>query len=233
MRQTAKEIMKMLKAKEFCCLIADGTRFGYGETYRMNWEKGKELRKVKFHVKTEVLVGIVRGKTVVVDVNVGKGYSDENKLLVPMLERLEVRARYFLGDAYYGKSVKVLKKIKKLRIIGIIPVRDTLRTNVRNKYRLWVKENYELRREVYRKNRYRVEQIIGKAKNGMGDRDWTKDFHTAGSYVLARFVILNLALLLELLLLSLFLLRFFKQVLRSLIEIFVIIYNKNTLGEKK
>jgi hypothetical protein len=40
-------------------------------------------------------------------VNTGKPYTDENTLLMPILEILKVRAKYFLGDAYYGKYVKV------------------------------------------------------------------------------------------------------------------------------
>ncbi len=63
---------------------------------------------------------------------------------------------------------------------------------------------------VYRK-RYIVEQLISKAKNSMGDRDRTKDFHVASLYVLARFVLLSLALLEELLILWLKLWLFFQQ----------------------
>ncbi|MEJ5274130.1 MAG: transposase, partial [Spirochaetota bacterium] len=72
-----------------------------------------------------------------------------------------------------------------------------IHTKVRDPYRLWAKENYERRRKVYRK-RYMVEQMIAKAKNIMGDRDRVRDFHMASLYVLARFVILNLALLVKL-----------------------------------
>ncbi len=139
----------------------------------------------------------------IVDVNTGEPYSDENKLLMPILENLKVRAMYFLGDAYYGGSARVLKKIKELHMIAVFPVKDTLRKKVRNPFRLWAKRNYELRKKIYRKRRGYVEQSIGKAKNSMGDRDWTKDFHTASLYVLGRFVVLNLALLAELLLLLL------------------------------
>ena len=57
-------------------------------------------------------------------VNTGKAYSDEYKLLMPMLKTLKVRARYFLGDAYYGK-VKVLKDIKRLKMKPIVPIGDT------------------------------------------------------------------------------------------------------------
>ncbi len=40
-RETARKIMEELKAKEFYCLIADGTGFGYGETYYLSWKRGK------------------------------------------------------------------------------------------------------------------------------------------------------------------------------------------------
>ncbi|AAC07367.1 IS5-like element ISAae1 family transposase [Aquifex aeolicus] len=205
--RTAKEIMEKLQAKEFYCLIADGTGFGYAQAYELKWKKGKELRNVKSHVKTEVLVGVVRNKAIVVDINTGKSYADENMLLRSMLKELGFRARYFLGDAYYGKSAGVLEEIKKLRMESIVPVRDTAHTRVRNMYRLWAKRNYEIRRKVYRKNRYRVEQVIGIVKNRFGDRDNVYDFEIASLYVLGRFVLYNLILLLKLLLLCLNLLR--------------------------
>ncbi len=71
---------------------------------------------------------------------------------------------------------------------------------MRDPYRLWAKENYMLRRKVYRK-RGNVESPIGIVKSTMGDRDRTKYLHMARLYVLARFVIYNLALFEELLLL--------------------------------
>jgi len=205
--KTAEEIMERLQAKEFHCLIADGTGFGYAQAYELKWKKGEELRNVKSHVKTEVLIGTVQGKAVVVGVNTGKPYADENTLLRPMLKDLKFRARYFLGDAYYGKSVGVLKEIKELGMEAIVPVRDTTHTRVRNEYRLWAKRNYEVRGKVYRKNRFRVEQVIGIVKNRFGDRDRVRDFHTACLYVLGRFVLYNLILLLKLSLLWLKLLR--------------------------
>ncbi len=88
-----------------------------------------------------------------------------------------------------------------------MPVRDTTHTRVRNSVRLWVKGNYERRRKVYKKNRYRIEQVIGIVKNRFGDRDCVRDFHTASLYVLARFALYNLILLYKLLLLCFNLLR--------------------------
>ncbi len=86
-----------------------------------------------------------------------------------------------------------------------MPVRDTTHTRVRNSVRLWAKGNYESRRKVYKKNRYRIEQVIGIVKNRFGDR--VRDFHTASLYVLARFALYNLILLYKLLLLCFNLLR--------------------------
>jgi len=58
---------------------------------------------------------------------------------------------------------------------------------------IWAKENYEKKKEIYKKNRFRVEQ------NWFGDRDCVKEFHTASLYVLARFALYNLILLYKLL----------------------------------
>jgi len=52
----------MKKLKEFHCLIADGTGFGYSDTSRLTWLRGKEIRQVKSHIKTELLVGVVKKK---------------------------------------------------------------------------------------------------------------------------------------------------------------------------
>jgi len=205
-RRSAEQIKESLKAKEFFCIIADGTGFGYADTYKLSYKRGKELREVKSHVKTEVLIGVVRGKSVVLDVNVGKPYADEVGLLNPMLDSLEFRARYFLGDAYYDK-VSVLKKVKDMNMQAVVPVKDKLHKKVRNSYRLWAKGNYEKKRALYRKNRSTVERVIGAVKNAYGDRDWVKDICVASLYVLAKFALYNLALLIEVLLLCFSLLK--------------------------
>ncbi len=93
--------------------------------------KGKEIRQVRSHVKTEILVGAVKGKAVVVGVNTGRAYSDECRFLNTMLEHIKFRARYFLGDAYYGK-VEILRKVRGLNMCAIVHVRDTVHTRVRH-----------------------------------------------------------------------------------------------------
>ena len=109
-----------------------------------------------------------------------------------MLEHIKFRARYFLGDVYYGK-VEILRKVRGLNMCAVVPVGDTVHTRVR-----------------YSRGRFRVEQVIGIVKNRFGDRDRVRDFHTASLYVLARFALYNLILLYKLLLLCLNLLRVYQ-----------------------
>ena len=107
-------------------------------------------------------------------------YTKFETVPMAMLEGLSFRAKYFVGDAYYGKSVDALKRVKELGMVVVVSERDTMRRKVR----VW-------------------EWPTGTVKNTVGDRDKVEDFHVASLYVLARFVIYNLALLEELLLLRL------------------------------
>ncbi|GAB6072406.1 IS5-like element ISAae1 family transposase [Venenivibrio stagnispumantis] len=210
----AKDIMKEMKNKEFYCVIADGTGFGYADTYKLSWKRGKELRKVKSHVKTEILIGIVKGIKVVIGVNTGKAYSDECKLLTPMLDNIVFGARYFLGDAYYGKE-KVIKKVEEeLKMKAIIPVKDTTHKRVRNEYRKKAKENYEKNKDIYKKERYKIEQLIGNIKNEFKDRDNLKDLDMARLHVIARFIIYNIIVLAKIIFFLIFWL-FLKSVLET------------------
>ncbi|GAB6072936.1 hypothetical protein JCM14244_13130 [Venenivibrio stagnispumantis] len=193
-QKIAEDIKKEVKNKEFYCIIADGTGFGYADTYKLSWKRGKELRKVKSHVKTEILIGIVKGIKVVIGVNTGKAYSDECKLLTPMLDNIVFGARYFLGDAYYGKE-KIIKKVEELGMRAIIPVKDTTHKRVRNEYRKKAKENYEKNKDIYKKERYKIEQLIGNIKNEFKDRDNLKDLEMARLHVIARFIIYNIIVL--------------------------------------
>ncbi len=117
--------------------MADGTGFGYAQTYNLPWKKGKELREVSSHVKTELLVGVVKNRSIALSIQTVKAYADENTLLKDMLAKLDIRAKYFFGDAYYGKSVEILKLVKDKGMCAIAPVRDTIHMKVRNSYRLW------------------------------------------------------------------------------------------------
>jgi hypothetical protein len=152
--------MEKLKAKEFHSLIADGTGFGYSDTFKLLWMKGKEIRQVRTHIKTGVLVGVVRDKAVVVGVNTGEAYSDEGKLLEPVLRALEFRAKYFLGDAYYG-SVKVLREVKQLNMVAVVPVKDTVRKKARDPYRLWQRRTMKVGGRFIRRTGLGIGTVLG------------------------------------------------------------------------
>ena len=82
-------------------IAADGTGFGYGEKRELNWMRGSQIRKVSSHVKVELLVGKVRGKAIILGVNMGKTYSDERKLLMEILEKVNIKTKKVLADALY------------------------------------------------------------------------------------------------------------------------------------
>ena len=86
-------------------------------------------------------------------------------------------------------------------------MKDGIRNRIKNLYRKKLKEIYEKNRDIYR-NRYKIEQFIGKVKNAYGDRDNTKSFDLACVFVLMRFLLYNIAVLIAILILFY---RFFKQ----------------------
>jgi hypothetical protein len=100
--------------------------------------------------------------------------------------------------------------IEELKLKPVIPVEDTLRRKVKNKYRNKIKAIYDENKEIY-KDRYKIEQLFGKIKNAYGDRDNTKNYNLASVFVLIRFLIYNIAVLLSILL---YILLFFKQTIR-------------------
>ncbi len=199
-KQTAIEIVKSMGNKEIYAAIADGTGFGYDETFYMKEKRGKEIREVKSHIKTQLLIGVVNKKKFILSAKAHNAYSDENKLLLEILKDIRVKGRYFLGDSYYGKNVKVLEKIAELGFDVIVPIKGTLRQKVRNKYRLKAKSNYEndYKKKVYKKNRYKIEQLIGNVKNWFGDRFNTKSFDIAQRLTLVSFLLYNISILVNL-----------------------------------
>ena len=42
-------------------------------------------------------------------------------------------------------------RVKELEMVAVVPVKDTIRKEVDDAYRLWAKGNYEFRRKVHRK----------------------------------------------------------------------------------
>ena len=185
------KILGIDEIKEIELMIVDGTGFGYDNKQKLNWMRGKKIREVSSHVKVELVVGkIGNGKDVILGASMGKAYSDERKLLEKMIGKVKVKSRYILGDALYGMSVKVLKKLFEKAEKVIVPIKDTLHTKVRNPIRKKVKQMYEENKEKY-KNRYIVEQVIGKIKNAYGQWEETKSLEMAKKSVWAKIIAYN------------------------------------------
>jgi len=62
-------------------LITDGTGFGYDDTYYQSWERGKRLKEVKTHIKTQVIIGTKDDISIPIAVETSISYGDLPKKL--------------------------------------------------------------------------------------------------------------------------------------------------------
>ena len=129
-------IFRVDERAEIELMVVDGTGFGYNDKRKLNWMRGKKIREVSSHVKVELVVGRMGNrKEVIFGVEMGRAYSDERKLLEGMIGKVEARSKYILGDALYGKSVKVLRNLFEKAEEVIVLIKDTLHTRVRDPIR--------------------------------------------------------------------------------------------------
>ncbi|MCS6999253.1 MAG: transposase, partial [Aquificaceae bacterium] len=184
--KTAEICEKVFNIKEYHTIVADATGFGYDDTVKLSYLRGRQIREVKSHVKTEVLIGVRGKKKIVIGVAVDGAYSDELKLLWTILDKVKLKAQHFLADGYYD-SVKLIEYLEKRQIKCVIPISETIRQGVRNAYRKLVKSRYEderYYRRMYKRGRYKVEQLFGNVKMAWGDRDRTRIYELARLFVM-------------------------------------------------
>lgn len=197
LNKLSNEIMHMLKIKEFYAIMADGTGFGYDETIKLSYLRGKELREVKSHIKTEILIGKWNKYILCLGVKVKEAYSDEYKMLKEIIADIgsSIESKYFIADAYYGKVdlIEYMEKEKDIRCV--INIRDGIHNSVRDEGRKRVKERLdtEYYRKLYKK-RLDIERFIGNIKNRWGDRERTRVFSIAANLVVVRFILWNISL---------------------------------------
>ncbi|HEY8542247.1 MAG TPA: transposase [Pseudothermotoga sp.] len=186
-------VLEKLKVdEELELMVVDGTRFGYDDKQRLNWMRGRKIREVSSHVRVEIIVGRKEkgGKPIVVGVSMGPAYSDERKLLLGLMGSGWVRAQCVIGDGIYSMSLELLEKFFERSDLVLVPVKDTLRTKVKHPLRQKAKQMYEANREKYRE-RYIVEQVIGKIKNAYGGCESTKSFEMAMKSIWAKVILYN------------------------------------------
>jgi len=140
-------------------------------------------------------------KCVILRAKVGGAYSSEVKLFESILEKMEFEGFYLIGDKGYD-SIKIIKEIKKRKFKPVIKVRETFRIEVKSEERKEAKE-YSERKEIY-KQRWRIEGVFGNIKQALGSYEPTRIEKLAKIYILSKFCIYNVSVLLSILFLKLF-----------------------------
>ncbi len=78
----------LLEDKQILCYIADAT--GFGDKYKLNWERGTQIRTVQSHVRLEVIMVVDENKRrIITAVEAGGPYESEIEMLRKALKRLE------------------------------------------------------------------------------------------------------------------------------------------------
>ena len=187
--------------KQIATLIFDGTGFKYNELYPLKILKGREIKRVKGHVKTVILSAHLRsGKRFIVSLSCGGSYSSEVKLAQEVLNfvfQSNTVYRYLKGKPILGdKAYDSEEFINELLLLGFKPyikVRESFRRKVVSPVRKLCKRLVE-GDELYKK-RGMVEGIFGEIKQALGSYERTKDFQIAQLFVIAKFCVFNLCIL--------------------------------------
>ena len=172
--------------------IIDATGFGFDESFNLKMLRGKELRKVKSHIRLEAIVCVSESNYTFVDgFYLDKAYSNENKMLFELLKNYSFSSKFVLADALYS-TTKLAKYLIDKNLLPIIPTKDTLHQKVKNPYRLKLKEYYEKYKPLYKK-RNLIENTFAKVKIPFGDRENTKNISLAKKFILMKILLLNFA----------------------------------------
>ncbi len=122
-------------------IIVDGTGIGYRKKTNLNWMRGTQVRKVKDHIRCEVVLTKGRYKLIQY-VEAGRRYSSEIKMLQNILQKIEPRGKQFLSDRLYD----VLWLRDYLEEKGIKAVIRVRRNGVGREEVVW--EEYKERNEI-------------------------------------------------------------------------------------
>jgi hypothetical protein len=91
----------LLEDKQILCYIADAT--GFGDKYKLNWERGTQIRTVQSHVRLEVIMVVDENKRrIITAVEAGGPYESEIEMLRKALKRLKPQKGLpFIADKGY------------------------------------------------------------------------------------------------------------------------------------
>jgi len=178
--------------------LIDATGFGFDESFNLTMLRGKELRKVKSHIRLEAIVCVSENNYTFIDgFYLDKAYSNENKMLFNLLNNYSFSSKFVIADALYSTS-KLSKYLIHKNLIPIIPTKDSLHQKIRNHYRLKLKAFYDKYSHLYKK-RNLIENTFAKIKLSFSDRENTKIPNLAKKSILMKLLLLNFATLLSIL----------------------------------
>lgn len=194
-----KKIGERVKEIKEEMLMVDGTGIMYKEKIKVKYKLGEEEKEVNNHIKVVSVIRVGKDREgkeqgIIEEIEVGKGYSDEGKLLKEIIKRGRIEGEYMLGDGYYGRHGEIIRLLKERGIKLISPVKESMYKEIRNKDIKEVKERYEKLREVY-KGRYKIEQVFGIIKRRYLGYINTKIKEIAMNRTLIKFLAYNLSLL--------------------------------------
>jgi hypothetical protein len=91
----------LLEDKQILCYIADAT--GFGDKYKLNWERVTQIRTVQSHVRLEVIMVVDENKRkIITAVEAGGPYESEIEMLRSALKRLKPQKGLpFIADKGY------------------------------------------------------------------------------------------------------------------------------------
>ena len=96
--------------------------------------RGKDLRKVKSHIRLETIVSVTENNYTFIDgFYLDKAYSGENKMLFKLLQNYSFSSKFVFADALYSTS-KLAKYLIDRKLVPLIPTKDTLHQKVKNIY---------------------------------------------------------------------------------------------------
>jgi hypothetical protein len=186
-----------MKGKGEVLLIYDGTGFGYGSHCLIGWYRGKVMRKVKAHCKVVIVLGEMEDERMILSIKVGSSYGDERKMFLKWLK--EVKGKIgervkFVADGLYGKSIEILRQVKKIGWKAYVKVRKGIWQGVRAEERKEAMREWEEGKEIYRK-RYKIEQVIGSLKRAYGDVCSEREEAMAKKAIIMMGILWNMAFL--------------------------------------
>jgi hypothetical protein len=180
--------------------IVDGTGVGYDTPFYQRYRRGKEIRRLRSHVKVVGLVLSDGERWWVVGLSLGEAYADEGRLFGRWLlfhgAGLAGEGGLLVGDKLYGYRAKLLEQIEGVGWLPVVRVEAGLHQGVRAPSRLRALSRLEAYGWALRE-RYRIEGLFGNVKGAYGGYSESRTYRNACVDVYARFILWNMVKLLE------------------------------------